>query len=170
VLEYPEAYYCIFFAVLIYLFLFMQNIQEVFNQIQEVKKQQKTIKTAFRDALNNSGEYKKLVDDLKVMKESKKVLEQSIKEEFKAELDKLDDLKIDLETQNMMLNDIALTKIMNGESIEVVDMYNNAYEPIFSVKFKKTNVIKEEEQKMPAAKEDPVTGQTMAFEINHSLE
>jgi len=149
----------------------MQNIQEVFNQIQEVKKQQKTIKTAFRDALNNSGEYKKLVEDLKIMKESKKVLEQSVKEEFSAELDKLDDLKIDLETQNMMLNDIALTKIMNGESIEVVDMYNNSYEPLFSVKFKKTNVIKEEGVKKAPAKTDAVTPkQANVFEINHSLE
>lgn len=150
----------------------MKSLQEVFNQIQEVKKQQKTIKSAFRDALSNSGEYKKMVEDLKIMREGKKTLEQSVKEEFSKELDKLDDLKIDLETQNMMLNDIALTKIMNGESIEIVDMYNNAYEPIFNVKFRKTNVIKEEEtKKKPVDAEDVATPkQSNVFEINHSME
>lgn len=122
----------------------MQNIQEVFNQIQVVKKQQKDLRTAYRDALLTSTEHKEITEQIKALKEKKIHIEQAVKEEFAKELDKLDDLKIEMETQTMMLNDIVLTKIMNGETIELVDTYNNAYEPIFSVKFKKTNVIKNE--------------------------
>lgn len=123
----------------------MQNIQEVFNQIQVVKKQQRDLRTAYKDALAASTEHKELTEQIKALKEKKLHIEQAVKEEFAAELDKLDDLKIEMETQTMMLNDIALTTIMNGETIELVDAYNNAYEPIFSVKFKKTNMIKSED-------------------------
>ena len=149
----------------------MQNIQEVFNQIQIVKKQQKDLKSVWRDALAGSTELKELTEQVKVLKEKKKQVETSIKEEFSSELDKLDELKIELESQNLMLNDIALTKIMNGEVIELVDTYNNAYEPIFSVKFKKTNVITTGE--VANIKEDalkPVSAQASLLEINHSLE
>lgn len=122
----------------------MKNIQEVFNQIQVMKKQQKEIKSAFRDAMLGSTEHKELTEQIKAMKEKKKQVETAIREEFSKELDKLDELKIELDAQNMMLNDIALTTMMNGEEIEIVDAYNNAYEPVFMVKFKKTNVIKNE--------------------------
>ena len=32
-----------------------------------------------------------------------------------------------------------MTKLMKGESVSVSDEYENEYEPVFSVKFKKTN-------------------------------
>lgn len=134
----------------------MQNIQDVFNQIQVVKKQQKEIKAAFREAMLSSTEHKELTEQIKATKEKKQKVEATIREEFSKELDKLDELKLELESQNLMLNDIALTKFMNGESIEIVDAYNNAYEPIFSVKFKKTNVINNE------------AGQTETFSVQKS--
>ena len=115
----------------------MQDIQEVFNRIQENKKKQKDIRRAYKDALENSQEYKEINDKMKTLRERKKQIENSIKESFSSEFTKLDDLKIDLESDMVMLGDISLTKLMKGETVEVVDQYNNKYDPQFSVRFKK---------------------------------
>jgi predicted nucleic acid-binding Zn-ribbon protein len=116
----------------------MQDLQQIFNHIQEIKKKQKDIKSAYRDALNASEEYKNLLDKLKELRARKKQIEVSVKQDFSSEFQKLDDYKVDLESDNTMLSDAALTKLMKGETVEVTDEYNNNYEPIFTVKFKKT--------------------------------
>ena len=115
----------------------MAKIQEVFLRIQETKKEQKEIKSMYRDALQNSNAHKEIVDEIKKLKESKKQIEDSLKNEFRSELDKLEALKNDIDTDNMLLSDAALTQLMSGQTVEVQDTYDNKYEPIFSVKFKK---------------------------------
>ena len=114
-----------------------QDIQSIFNRIQESKKKQKDIKAMFKDALDGNGEYQEIQDKLKTIRENKKRIETSIKEGFSSEMQKLDDLKIDIESDTEMLNDMALTKMMKGETFELSDEYKNNYEPVFSVKFKK---------------------------------
>jgi predicted nuclease with TOPRIM domain len=115
----------------------MQDLQEVFNRMQEVKKKQKEIRSTYKEALDSSEEYKEVSDKLKSLRERKKQIENTIKESYAGELTKLDDYKIDLESDAEMLNDLALTKLMKGETVQVVDEYNNTYEPLFTVKFKK---------------------------------
>jgi len=117
----------------------MQDIQEIFARLQETKKQQRDIRKMYKDALDNVGEYQEIQEQMKILREKKKRVETAIKEQFSSELIKLDDLKIDIESDTQMLADIAMTKIMNGESIEVKDTYDNEYEPIFKVSFKKVN-------------------------------
>lgn len=116
----------------------MQDIQEIFNRIQEVKKKSKDIRAAYKDALAASGEYKEIDEKIKTLRERKKQIEQSVKSDFSGEFTKLEDYKVDLESDNTMLSDAALTKLMKGETVEVVDEYNNKYSPEFSVKFKKS--------------------------------
>ncbi len=120
----------------------MKTLQEVFNQIQSIKNEQKTVKTAYRDALSASAELAEAGEQLKALKEKKKKIEAAIKEQFTSDLDKLERLKTDIESQNTMLADIALTKLMGGETVEVVDVNSNVYEPVFSVRFKKTSAMK----------------------------
>ncbi|MBU4216830.1 hypothetical protein L6270_03310 [Candidatus Parcubacteria bacterium] len=116
----------------------MSKLQEVFDRIQKTKKEQKELKSMFRDSLVNSKSYQEAVEDLKVLRDKKKKIEDAIKEDFNSELAKLDILKSDIDNDYMLLSDAALTKIMKGEMIEVVDEKDNKYEPIFSVKFKKS--------------------------------
>ena len=116
----------------------MQDIQEIFNRIQEIKKKSKDIRSAYKDALAASGEYKEIDEKIKTLRERKKQIEKSVKSDFSGEFTKLEDFKVDLESDNTMLSDAALTKLMKGETVEVVDEYDNKYEPEFSVKFKKT--------------------------------
>ena len=52
-------------------------------------------------------------------------------------IQKLDKVKADLKNDNMLLSDIAITKVSKGEKIEVLDSYKATQEPVFSVKFKK---------------------------------
>lgn len=116
----------------------MQDIQEIFNRMQEIKKQQKDIRSAYKEALDGSLEYKEIGEKMKTLRERRKQIENTIKGDFSSEYSKLEDFKIDLESDRTMLSDIALTKLMKGETVQVVDEYNNSYEPLFTVKFKKT--------------------------------
>jgi len=115
----------------------MSQIQEIFNKIQETKKQQKDIKATYRDALSNSQELKDVTEKIQTLKEQKKGIEDAIKSEFSSEFEKLDSLKLDIESNNIILSDLALNEVVKGEMIEITDQYSNKYEPIFSVKFKK---------------------------------
>ncbi|MBL7058028.1 hypothetical protein ISS03_01705 [Patescibacteria group bacterium] len=115
----------------------MSKLQEVFNRITETQMETKRLKKMYRDALDNSAEYKQVGDTLTKSRERKKQIEETIKEDFSSEFSKLDTLKLDLQNDMMLLSDIALTKLVKGEKVEVTDKNNEAYEPLFSVKFKK---------------------------------
>lgn len=116
---------------------FMPNIQEIFNNIQKAKKEQKEIKAMYRDALANSSGYQKAVEELNVLKEKKKKIEESMRDDFRTEFDKLEVLKADIENDTMLLSDAALSEYIKGKHVEIVDEYENKYEPIFKVQFKK---------------------------------
>ena len=116
----------------------MQDIQQIFSRMQEIRKKQKDIRSSYKDALASSGEYAEINEKIKALRERKKQIETRIKTDFASELTKLEDYKIDLESDSTLLSDAALTKFMKGETVQVVDEYNNTYEPEFKVRFKKT--------------------------------
>ena len=119
----------------------MQNIQEIFNRLQETKKEQKEIRAAYRDTLESSAEYQQTIEKLKVLKQKKKEIESYTRTELGAQGDRLDTLKQDIKMDREMLADIAISTLMKGETVKVVDADKNEYEPQFSVSFKKTNVV-----------------------------
>lgn len=116
----------------------MSNLQEVFIRIRANRKEQKKLKDAYRDALSTSAEYKKITEELKDLKVKKQQIEGDIKSQFSSEFTKLDDMKIDLESDMDMLSDIALSTLMKGETVKVKDEFEVEYDPFFSVKFKKS--------------------------------
>ena len=115
----------------------MKDIQEIFNRIQGTKKKQKEIRDDYKDALVQSERYQQANDELKAARVRKKEIELSIKEEFANEFDKLEVLKTDIESDTMLMSDVALNRLVKGEKIEIKDQHDNEYEPIFTVKFKK---------------------------------
>ena len=115
----------------------MEDIQTIFNRIQENKKKKKDIAGSYKDALELSEEYKEIGDKIKALRARKQQIEADTKLQFSGEFNKLDEIKIDMESDNVLLSDAALTKYTKGETVELVDEYNNKYEPQFSVKFKK---------------------------------
>jgi predicted nuclease with TOPRIM domain len=117
----------------------MVDIQEIFSRMQENKKKQKDLRTLYKDALDSSLEYKEVVDKLKALREKKKQIEETTKQQFTSEFNQLDAYKTDLESDLVLLSDAALSMMMKGEQVEVQDEYHNTYDPIFVVKFKKAN-------------------------------
>lgn len=115
----------------------MQDIQQVFSRVREAKKKIKDLKQAYKDALETSQEYQETSEALKTLREKKKQIERVTKEQFAGELTHIDDLKIDVASDMELLSDIALSKFMKGEEVEIKDEYDNVYEPIFKVNFKK---------------------------------
>jgi len=99
----------------------------------------KELKSSFKEALEAVQEYQLVQEEMKALREKRKRIEQTTKEQFSAEIIKIEDLKIDIESDMEMLSDIAIAKITKGEAIGITDKYSNEYEPIFKVKFKKVS-------------------------------
>jgi len=117
----------------------MQNIQEVFNHIREMKKEQKDLRDMYKDALIQADEYEEIVEQIKVLREKKQAIEARIQVQLGRAYEKLEDLKHDVETEKEMMNDIALSTLMKGETVVVKDEWDNEYEPSWKVGFKKAN-------------------------------
>ncbi len=116
----------------------MESVQDVFIRIQGIKKEQRTLRALYRDALLSSVEYKEARAEKERLQEKKKNVEDSIKADFSKELEKLDELKQQLQEDVQLLTDSVLTRLMKGEIVKVIDAYNNKYDPIVKVAFKKS--------------------------------
>lgn len=91
----------------------------------------------YKDALAQADEYEEIVEQIKQLREKKKQIETRIQGQMGRAWDKLEDIKLEMETHKEMMSDIAMTTLMKGERVEVKDEYENTYEPIFKVNFKK---------------------------------
>lgn len=116
----------------------MANLQEIFMRIKQNKQEQKKLKAVYKDSLDNNPEYRELNEKLKDLKIRKKQIETDIKSQFSSELTKLEDMKIDLDSDMEMISDLALNQLIKGERVTVKDENEAEYEPIFNVKFKKS--------------------------------
>ncbi len=114
-----------------------QELTSVFKRIQDKKKEQRDLKSMYRDALSVHGEYQKVLEELEDLKIKKKQIEAGIKADFKEEFDKLEGLKLNIASDNQLLSDLALNQFVSGELTKLVDENKVEYEPIFTVKFKK---------------------------------
>ncbi|MFW5884652.1 MAG: hypothetical protein ACOCUF_00225 [Patescibacteria group bacterium] len=123
----------------------MQNIQEIFDQLEEIKKQQKDIKDEYKDALTNTEEYEEIKEQIKELTEKRKQIETTVQNQLGQRFEQLEELKEKQKELKQMLSDIAMNNLINGESIEVKDNYNTLYEPQINITFKKTSAKKEEE-------------------------
>lgn len=115
----------------------MSSIQEAFNRIGQIKKEQKNAKAVYKDALDNSDNHRKIMEEMKFLREKKKQIETIIQKDLGDVYQKIEDLDLELKGQKEMIGDIAVLSLMKGEIVEVKDEYGNLYEPIWSVKFKK---------------------------------
>jgi sugar diacid utilization regulator len=124
----------------------MRNIQEVFDQIRQVQKEEYSLREMYKDALSNDTQYQEIIEELKVLKEKKKKIEQETQAQLGNQFVQMESLKQSIRNSKQMLSDIALSNLMDGNSIEVKDEYNNFYEPKFNVSFKKTSAQNNFEQ------------------------
>lgn len=115
----------------------MPDIQDVFNRLQLKKKERKKLKSALRDALATSKPYQDALDELRRARDKKKGMEDQIKAQFVDEIGEMEKLDYDLKTDSQLMSDIALTKLMKGEAVEIQDENDVKYAPVLTVKFQK---------------------------------
>ena len=115
----------------------MQSLQEIHNRLQTKKKERRELKQSFQDELRNNQRYMEILDEMEKLRAEKKAIENEIRAR---ELDaaKLDELKVDIQSDTVLLADIALTMYVQQEPVEIVDDLNIRWVPAFSVRFKKS--------------------------------
>ncbi|HQB50979.1 MAG TPA: hypothetical protein PLT32_02035 [bacterium] len=115
----------------------MRTPQEMFNQLQELKHERKSLQAVYRDALASTGEYKRLTDEIKTMREKRKMIIQAVEADLRSELDRLDEIKDEINNDKALLADAVISQLTKGEPVVVVDEYQEKYEPVFTVTFRK---------------------------------
>lgn len=115
----------------------MQNMQEIFDQIQELKQTRKEIGKEYRDALAQTSGYQEVTDEIKKLREKKKLLESGAQSEMGSRYEELETAKNEIISLEEMLTDIAMTNLMDGKNINIKDKNNVKYEPSYKITFKK---------------------------------
>jgi hypothetical protein len=109
----------------------MQDIQKIFDDIQKLKKEQRGINKEYKYSLDHDDSYQEIVEKLKKLREKKKNIEEGTKSP------RIDEIRHEVAGLNEMISDIAVTTIMGGKSVYLKDEYENEYEPIHKITFKK---------------------------------
>jgi hypothetical protein len=116
----------------------MSELKEVFDRINGSKKEKKQVNDSFKDALAQSKPYQDVLDELRTLKAKKQQLETAIRQDFMQEMEKIERLALSIKSDVEMLSDMALTKVMKGETVEITDDNDITFEPVFKVSFRKT--------------------------------
>lgn len=114
----------------------MQSLEEIYNRLKQKKKERKDLMDSARDALHNDTTYQELLTQVDEIKISLKQKKNEIMDEV-IDRSKLEELTVDIKTDIELLTDIALTKFVAGEAVEILDDMNIRLVPEFKVNFKK---------------------------------
>ena len=109
----------------------MKNIQEIFDDIQELKKERRELNKEYKYLLDSDDSYNKIIEKMKALREQKKAIEDSNKPA------RLEEIKDEIADNSQMISDIAISTLMEGKSVSLKDKYDTEYEPIYKVSFKK---------------------------------
>lgn len=120
----------------------MPDIQSVFNRIKETKRKAKEIKRMYKDSLEQNQQYRETLEKLEVLKAKKKQIEIETKEASSGEFAKLDAYNMHVKTDNELLSDLAFNSLVAGETVSVKDESDQEYEPVFTVRFKKAHLVR----------------------------
>lgn len=116
----------------------MQDLKSVYERIREKKRDRREIMKAFKDELGNNPRHQQVSEQLKILKEEKKSIENQTWPAASADAQKLELLDLDIKADKELLADVATTMLANGEKVEIVDERSGErLAPQFSVDFKK---------------------------------
>jgi hypothetical protein len=117
------------------------QLQLVFSKTDEKKNDLAVLKHQLNDEIKALAEYQKILDEEAALKLKKQQIILSVKQNNREMIDKMDSLKIDLDSNKQMLSDVALSDFIAGKDIRVTDRNGFIMEPIFTVKYRKTGEI-----------------------------
>jgi len=113
------------------------RLQELYAEIQALKKQRKEIKDMIKNELDHHERYQDLGEELKKFKEEKKSIETQVREASPSDSQKLQDIDVELKANEELLSDLAFNLLMADETVEIIDERKNRWVPKFTVKFTK---------------------------------
>ncbi len=117
----------------------MQDLKEVHQRIHQKKQEKKKTGEILRDVLAQSKPFQDVLEEEKKLKAKKLQLITALRADLRHELEQMDRLKNDIKSDMELMSDLALSMVMKGETVELTDEYDNKYEPIFKVAFKKAH-------------------------------
>ena len=117
----------------------MHTLQDVFASIQDAKKKQRELRAMYREAQIQLPDYQDIVTEIKTLQEKKRTIEQKLKIQFSQELEQIDRIKSELKEEHEKLVSLAISHLAKGEVMRVIDNYNNVYDPVIKVSFKKSD-------------------------------
>jgi uncharacterized coiled-coil DUF342 family protein len=115
----------------------MQDLKEVYSNLQAKKKERRELMKSFQDQLKHDGKYQEIVDEIKTLREQKKSIENTARAAAFADARQLDDLADEIKGSTELLTDVVVAKFLNRETVELTDEEENRLVPVFSVKFRK---------------------------------
>jgi hypothetical protein len=132
----------------------MKNLQDIHTRLEDLKRRRRELNRMFKDELAQHEEYQKIIEDMRVLREKKKSIENLAKAACFKEADELDQLKEQIASERELLADVALNMYADGQNIEIVQE-DTRYIPQFSVKFKKEKAGYQEEAVAERAESHP---------------
>jgi hypothetical protein len=114
-----------------------KSVQDIYNQIRENKKEQKNIRKEYKDALLSANEYEETVEKMKELREKKKQIENITQDRMGSRWDELEMLKAKAVEMEELLTDVAINDLMSGKTVSVKDEFENDYEPVYKISFRK---------------------------------
>ena len=115
----------------------MRDPQELFNELQEIKDTQKSIRREYRDMLAQDGAYQTTKEEYDLARQKKKEAELSVQSQMGESFNRLEELNQERVAIEEMLTDIAVTAMSKGEVVTITDADHNEYAPNYKVSFKK---------------------------------
>ncbi len=87
--------------------------------------------------LANDADYQRIKDDYDAARTAKKHAEQAVQASMGGAYERLQELMNERRALEEMLSDIAMSQMLEGQSIELADADHNTYVPHYKVTFKK---------------------------------
>lgn len=122
----------------------MEQLQIVFDRIEDTKRKMRDIKKMYKDELNANHSYQSITGQMKELARQKKQIEFTAKEGMSKAFDELASLKSSLETDKELLSEVAVGQFAEKKTVEVKKTMPGKHGPEevtlvpkFSVKFGK---------------------------------
>ncbi|MBI2550926.1 hypothetical protein HYV73_01100 [Candidatus Uhrbacteria bacterium] len=115
----------------------MQSLQEVYTQLEACRKEKKELMKMIKDELSQHDKHRELSETMKTMKMEKKAIEDTVLVKSQGSGERMKEIAAEMAAYQELMSDIALNMYVKNETVELMDAYEQKYEPVFVVKFKK---------------------------------
>lgn len=114
------------------------QLQIVFSDVEKKQNKLKIVKDVIKQALENDEEYSSLMTKIKNIKLKANQEKLRILENLNSEALEIEDLSSEIKADKTLLNDKAITDYLNGKDISLVGRDGYIYEPVLTIKYKKS--------------------------------